>query len=274
MKETGFLERLCPTALTRSVVNGKPCIIPLGTPASRGWKRRIDNAKTAFTYLSSILQVARPHIVPRLTYAKYLQDFGRYLDDVAQGLGKIGWLEKTPNHLFYLEMLEQHLPNCRFVHILRNGEDVVASCVDASIQYANRIKTWTFHQSVPWFVAYWNASVLIHSQFANRPNHLYVFYEDLVRDIPTNKDALSRFLKISSVVPVGPVVTAQIADLQAEPWKENSLSEELRPGKRKFEQLFGPDLQDWIRENLMGYENVIRNIKQAQSQNKDPAITS
>ena len=44
-----------------------------------------------------------------------------------------GWLEKTPEHMFFIDEIRRYLPNARFVHILRDGPDVVAvQLVDAA----------------------------------------------------------------------------------------------------------------------------------------------
>lgn len=43
--------------------------------------------------------------------------------------GQTIWLEKTPLHLLYIKQFEQFIPGVKFIHLLRNGADVVASLV-------------------------------------------------------------------------------------------------------------------------------------------------
>ena len=57
------------------------------------------------------------------------------------------WVEKTPNHLMYIDDIASYVPEARFVHVLRNGEDVVASIVDADLSQPTRafrggVKRW------------------------------------------------------------------------------------------------------------------------------------
>ena len=41
--------------------------------------------------------------------------------------GCAGWVEKTPANLYAVDVIERWVPGARFVHIVREGADVVAS---------------------------------------------------------------------------------------------------------------------------------------------------
>ncbi|MGI8805083.1 MAG: sulfotransferase family protein [Thermoleophilaceae bacterium] len=49
--------------------------------------------------------------------------FGLY----AARWGKRRWGEKTPAHCLHMDLLAEHLPEARFIHIVRDGRDVAAS---------------------------------------------------------------------------------------------------------------------------------------------------
>jgi len=49
------------------------------------------------------------------------------LDRIAQDQNRPLWLEKSPLHLGYIDLIERTIPQARFVHLLREGPDGVAS---------------------------------------------------------------------------------------------------------------------------------------------------
>ncbi len=60
-------------------------------------------------------------------------DFMRsFVDSQKQESGKEKWIETTPLNLFRANELSVFLPGCRFIHIVRDGRDVIASVVRES----------------------------------------------------------------------------------------------------------------------------------------------
>jgi hypothetical protein len=43
--------------------------------------------------------------------------------------GKTRWCEKTPSHIFHLDLLSEAFPSAKFIHIVRDGRDCAASCL-------------------------------------------------------------------------------------------------------------------------------------------------
>ncbi len=68
------------------------------------------------------------------------------MDNYVRGKGKKIWCEKTPMNLEFLEQLEEHFPNARYICLYRQCMDVVISCVNLSrykflpehVPYVNR----------------------------------------------------------------------------------------------------------------------------------------
>ena len=54
----------------------------------------------------------------------------RLLDPSAERAGASRWCEKTPRNLLYADRLAAVFPDLRFLHIVRDGRDVVASMLD------------------------------------------------------------------------------------------------------------------------------------------------
>ena len=57
------------------------------------------------------------------------------LDTIALEQGKAHWVEKTPDNLHYVDIMERYVPKARFVHLVRNGRDNVASIHHAAQEY-------------------------------------------------------------------------------------------------------------------------------------------
>lgn len=105
-------------------------------------------------------------------------------DDLAVCLGCSTWVEKTPAHLRYVPFLERLLadddPDVRFVHVVRDGLETVASLYAAS-------KYWERAYEVDESVRRWNREVALSLARASLSNaagarDVFVFYEDLTAD--------------------------------------------------------------------------------------------
>ena len=57
------------------------------------------------------------------------------LDTLTLSQGKEVWIEKTPGHLRFVDQIEKLVSGAKFVHMVRNGEDVVASLYDIGKRY-------------------------------------------------------------------------------------------------------------------------------------------
>jgi hypothetical protein len=50
-----------------------------------------------------------------------------FMVSIATRQGRDRWVEKTPNHVFYMRRLATSFPTARFIHIVRDGRDVALS---------------------------------------------------------------------------------------------------------------------------------------------------
>ncbi len=97
------------------------------------------------------------------------------LDELAIRRGTSSWIEKTPRHLRYIPFLETAVGgNARnyFIHVIRDGLDVVASLHEAS-------KSWERPYDLDACVKRWNEDVAFSLGRAPAPTDHLVFYEDL-----------------------------------------------------------------------------------------------
>ncbi|MBD3616006.1 MAG: sulfotransferase [Gracilimonas sp.] len=86
-------------------------------------------------------------------------------------------LEKTPRHLHFIDFLHQADPSACFIHLIRNGEDVVASLSEAT---ANHPGDWAGKRSVKKSVFWWNRSIQLSEKYIGKNRNIHIRYENLV----------------------------------------------------------------------------------------------
>lgn len=98
------------------------------------------------------------------------------LDELAQRRGRLGWVEKTPMHLYFVPFIERVSrpgSGVRFVHVIRGGLEASASLHAAS-------RTWERHYTLEECASRWNGDVALSRRRAGSPADHFLFYEDLV----------------------------------------------------------------------------------------------
>jgi hypothetical protein len=107
---------------------------------------------------------------------QFTKAFVRSLDRIAVEGGYNIWLEKTPRHLHYLKYIEKFVKKAKFIHIIRNGTDVVASLYEVTKKYP---EIWGGHRTIDQCIERWISDLQITSNYKNKPNHCVVGYEEL-----------------------------------------------------------------------------------------------
>jgi len=164
------------------------------------------------------------------------------LDRAAARAGASGWIEKTPNHIYYVDEIERLVPGATFIHVVRRGEDALASIVDAQIGFDS------FHGSIADWARRWNAAMRVHERCANRPNHTIVSYETFANSA-RERSRVARFLGLPARHPSSAPALA-VADADRHPWMAESTSGVIRPAERKHDSIFGPRVAAWLAQNL------------------------
>jgi hypothetical protein len=182
-----------------------------------------------------------------LSRRQYSRAFIAVLDAVARQQNKRVWLEKTPRHLHHIDDISALIPESQFIHLIRNGEDVVASLYEVVNQHPER---WP---SIPpgnvmRCVERWVQSIALSRRYVGQSNHVMVRYEHLVEapdevikrlcqciGIPYEAQMLERYSDHAT-----PLV------LPFETWKQ-SVQRAIGKGRaRKFDQLFNEAQKRYI----------------------------
>lgn len=108
--------------------------------------------------------------------------FLELLDKATLESGRNVWSEKTPAHIHSIERITQASPQAKFIHLLRDGRDVVASLDDI---YRIKQKSekgspaaWPLEESI----RQWNTCMALSEAYRNHPDHHLLDYERLVSD--------------------------------------------------------------------------------------------
>jgi hypothetical protein len=191
-----------------------------------------------------------------LSIRRQLQAFARALDRLALERGKAAWLEKTPDHVFYLDEIQRYIPGVAAIHVIRRGEDVVASLRDAALRYPGGEGGWSRYGDWREAVARWNASVARSLSYRGVAGHLLVRHEDVTAD---PEAALRRICAFAGLA-FDPAMlrdyreTSARVSRESESWKAGVRGSIESSASGKFDQLFTPEERAWISRALVRAE--------------------
>lgn len=124
----------------------------------------------------------------------------------AARFGKTRWGDKTPFYLGHMVLIQDLVPEARFVHIIRDGRDAALSIKDL----------WFGPSSLPEAALWWTKAIERARAQTDRLSHyIEIRYEDLVRDMESTVRRVCQFLDL--------------------PWDSSMLSFHLRSAERVSE---------------------------------------
>ena len=195
----------------------------------------------------------------RLKVDSYARDLFRRFDQAATTQACTAWLEKTPDHVHAAQQIRTLLPDARFIHLIRGGEETVASLVDVTRRYP---EAWG---GAPWSVdqclTRWCEDVNESLMWQKTAGHLLVSYEQFVADPITETANIFKFLGLSSEVDLTErgVVSAEQIVLPSELWKAAS-GGEVKAGKGKFTTLFSVEEQAFVRSGISEFSRALAEV--------------
>lgn len=176
----------------------------------------------------------------------HMRSFVGAMDAECRRAGKRIWIEKTPEHLHYVPLIGRHVPGARFIHIVRDGSEVVASLN----QLARVYPQWQPYADVALAAARWNFAWQATKRWIGHPHHLVVRYETLLL---APGRTLARVLRFLDCDPEHeswksyPQVAGRLIRSD-EPWKAGNV-QGMRDC-RKFATTFDPVTQSGILDVL------------------------
>ena len=176
--------------------------------------------------------------------------FSAILDELAAENGNNIWLEKTPQHLFYINDIQYHLPDASFIHIQRNPLDTIASLYLATRMPPLQNHSWGEFWSLEKCVTMWKQSNRATKACVDNLRHLIVGYEQLTENPP---EILTKCCEVIGVE----YCPAMLEDYNTEalrlslgmPW-HNGIDRGIMPAKSNYQNVFQPWEIDYINHRL------------------------
>lgn len=221
---------------------------------SRPWMRKLGLAsrwaKPQFKqFLSDIdrkdLQISIPQI--GILMSQYSHNFISLLDQLTLEQEKNIWIEKTPSHLSYIPYIEQLVKEAKFIHLMRNGEDVVASLYEVTNKYPER---WRGSKTIDECINIWLTAIQQSQKYLEKDNHLLVRHEDLTATPQSTLEHLCSFMDIQfdeKMLNSYGLVSKSLV-LSHEPWKALVKQPIQNVKNTKFLKLFTESQRNYILE--------------------------
>jgi len=211
------------------------------------------------------VQESLPELV--LFKYQYVSLFIELLDTLTEQQGKSFWLEKTPGHLRHIKDIEQLVVGAKFIHLIRNGEDVVASLYEATRKYSKDFggSYWSIDQCIEW----WKKDIKISRTYLHKPNHILVKYEHLIEAPKLVITELCDFIGVSFdeiMLKEYSKTTQQVVN-ENELWKQSVQQPIQKVNNHKFNKLFNAQQRQYISYKLL-FEYSIVDDKAKRLKNK------
>jgi len=220
------------------------------------WERKLDlNSKEIHKciddFLAEVNHKELKNIFPK-HYAfafQFANSFKEVLDILAEMQDKEMWLEKTPRHLHYISEIERWINEAKFIHVIRQGQDVVASMYEVTNKYP---ELWSGTRSIEKCINRWINDIDISRKYIHQSNHIIISYEQITDDYESVLKILGKFIGTSFDPNIlrGRELSTRNIVLKNEPWKE-SVNQPIRSKKsEKFYQVFSQDEQKIILDKI------------------------
>jgi len=180
---------------------------------------------------------------------QYIKGFIRVLDELTQQQEKSLWLEKTPGNLYYISYIEKRVEGAKFIHLVRNGADVVTSLYDVTHQYP---EDWRGAWDLDRCIRQWINDVRLSLNHLHKPNHILVQYEQLIDNQLLVLSELCDFIgvKYEPTMLENYQKVAENVILPFEYWKVSVQQGIYNTSGQKFNQLFNEEQKQYILQQL------------------------
>ncbi len=192
----------------------------------------------------------------------YVKAFVDIMDRAAVEHGRDIWVEKTPHHISYLPLITKTVRGARFIHILRDGRDVLASQryamrQDSAYWSADR---WPLNRMID----LWNTNTRTTLDRVGEPGHLVVLYEALVREPEATLSRVSGFMGMDfdqAMLRHWEAADAVVGWRKSHPWMANAFKPLMDTHLRKFHRVFSIDEQTYVVNRLLAGGEAARLLR-------------
>ncbi len=184
--------------------------------------------------------------------SQYVNSFVKIFDIMTKEQGKSIWIEKTPEHINYIDYIQSTIPDTKFIHIIRNGTDVVASLYEVTQNYPD---LWGGKLSIDQCIQKWINAFRISKENRNKDNHYVVRYEHLTSNPNELISNICNYLKIEfkTNMLTDYKQTAEHIKLNGEAWKSSITNDIKETTEKKFNIMFSDSQKQHILKEISNY---------------------
>ncbi|WP_371055991.1 sulfotransferase [Rhodosalinus sp. K401] len=191
-----------------------------------------------WTFLGFIPEIFNNRRVPMQKLANaFVQGFDR----MAAEHNLAGWIEKTPEHLHYLDEIHRYVPDARIVHIIREGRDVIASRKDAAEVHGGH---WDqFYSDLFWNVDRQNTDIARSAEYVDDDRHIFVDYDTFCNCTSAALEVVLEHVGATVSTPGAPKTAPQRFNIaeETEPWKAGAVDGAVEKSTSKWVQVFSEE---------------------------------
>jgi len=191
------------------------------------------------------------NMIPKAKYLllkNSIHCFVSILDSLTLEEGKEIWIEKSPMHLHYIPFIKKYVPRCQFIHLIRDGRDVVASIYDRALNFP---KKFARQRNLNFAIQRWNRALDVHRQYWGEVGHTFALYEQLVHAPEVVLTRICDHLGVTYDYCMTEVSPARARRYISPDWQ--SVANALKPPQpmpSKFKRLFDEETRQWISRSL------------------------
>ena len=171
------------------------------------------------------------------------------LDTLSLSENKSIWIEKTPLHLYYTDLISKNCDECLFIHTVREPIANIAALYHVGKKFPGKFRQKSLEKS---FKRY-KKECSITAREINKKNHTFVYHEELVNNPKKTLKDLCKFTEIefqNKMLNHDELVEEITA--KDEIWKEKNKQKELKTTDKINERL--------TQEQFFWLKNKVKNL--------------
>lgn len=194
----------------------------------------------------------REYAMPKYNLNQWTSYLIQIIDSIAAYEKKSIWLEKTPLHLHYIDIIKKNTSNCYFLHLVREPIANIAALLDVGRKYPGQFQQNSLKKA---YKRYINETAVT-SRKIKSPGNILIHYEDLVSHPAQTLKNICDFISIpfqKSMLDHSKMV--QKISSEDEEWKKSNL-EKLQFKDKVWQRLTQEEI-NWLKEKLENSKNPI-----------------
>ncbi len=170
--------------------------------------------------------------------------FDQMMTSEAQVRCKSAWIEKSPENRLYIPWIKHYIPSAQFVHVLRDGRDVVASLMDAAQRFPER---WRLYRDLGFAINTYNHALAESKKYCGNEDHIFVQYEHILENRAASCQKLYTALGLEIKGSHSSLAELHLQVVRSdEDWKKNHNGEIEDTRLIKFNQIFSDEQKKLI----------------------------